>query len=190
MKNPQKETRAAKSPVIRILLWLDEKAEEQISICSLAIITAVMTLQVFCRYVLGNSLSWSEELCRYLLIWWGMLSLSYCIKKRNSIRVEMIKNLLPKRIQYLLSILENLIMIVFCLYMCIPSWKFLLTVIHNGQTSPAMNIPLFLIQSSPLAAFFLGALRSFQNLIIEIKAGCKTKDMGSLEDKAERRDGQ
>ena len=35
--------------------------------------TGVLVLQVFCRYALDASLSWSEELSRYLMIWIAML---------------------------------------------------------------------------------------------------------------------
>ncbi|MEC8794791.1 MAG: TRAP transporter small permease subunit, partial [Pseudomonadota bacterium] len=35
----------------------------------MALIVVIMIAQVFARYVLGDSLIWAEELCRYLLIW-------------------------------------------------------------------------------------------------------------------------
>ena len=58
----------------KILHWLDENLEEFILVIFLIAMTLIMGIQVFCRYVLGMSLSWSEELTRYLFIWCGFLS--------------------------------------------------------------------------------------------------------------------
>lgn len=52
----------------KILHWLDENLEEFILVIFLIAMTLIMGIQVFCRYVLGMSLSWSEELTRYLFI--------------------------------------------------------------------------------------------------------------------------
>ena len=49
----------------KILHWLDENLEEFILVIFLIAMTLIMGIQVFCRYVLGMSLSWSEELTRY-----------------------------------------------------------------------------------------------------------------------------
>lgn len=65
----------------KILHWLDENLEEFILVIFLIAMTLIMGIQIFCRYVLGMSLSWSEELTRYLFIWCGFLSVSYCSKK-------------------------------------------------------------------------------------------------------------
>ena len=45
------------------------RAEEIFSSLSLAAMTLLIAVQVFQRYVLQNSLDWSEELARYLFIW-------------------------------------------------------------------------------------------------------------------------
>ena len=51
----------------KILHWLDENLEEFILVIFLIAMTLIMGIQIFCRYVLGMSLSWSEELTRYLV---------------------------------------------------------------------------------------------------------------------------
>ena len=58
----------------KTLHWLDENLEEFILVIFLIAMTLIMGIQVLCRYVLGMSLSWSEELTRYLFIWCGFLS--------------------------------------------------------------------------------------------------------------------
>lgn len=65
---------------MKIIRWLDDNLEEALLIALLVTMTLLMGLQVFSRYILNASLSWSEELTRYLFIWSGFLSISYCIK--------------------------------------------------------------------------------------------------------------
>lgn len=64
----------------KVLNRIDEYLEEVLLAGALAAMAVIMGVQVFFRYVLGASLSWSEELTRYLFIWAGFLSVSYCTK--------------------------------------------------------------------------------------------------------------
>ena len=48
---------------------IDESLEEILMVLMLAAMTLIMGCQVFSRYILGVSLSWSEEITRYLFIW-------------------------------------------------------------------------------------------------------------------------
>lgn len=79
------------------LRWLDQNLEECLMVFLLAAMTVIMGIQVFSRYALGMALTWSEELTRYLFIWAGFLSVSYCTKKCISIKIEQFVALFPKR---------------------------------------------------------------------------------------------
>ena len=70
---------------MKILKWLDDNLEETILLVLLVIMTGLMGIQIISRYIFNASLSWSEELTRYLFIWSGFISISYCIKKWISI---------------------------------------------------------------------------------------------------------
>ena len=52
----------------KILCGLDEYLEEVLLVILLAAMAVIMGVQVFCRYALSMSLTWSEELTRYLFI--------------------------------------------------------------------------------------------------------------------------
>ena len=57
----------------KILHYLDEYLEEILMVIFLIAMTLIMGIQVFSRYVLGMSLSWSEEITRYLFHMVGFL---------------------------------------------------------------------------------------------------------------------
>ena len=80
-----------------MLKWLDENLEEFLMVALLIAMTVIMGIQVFARYALGASLSWSEELTRYLFIWSGFISVSYCTKKCISIKIEQFVAMFSRR---------------------------------------------------------------------------------------------
>lgn len=69
---------------------------------AIALLVATMTLlfvSTCLRYFLNITLSWSEELCRYMVIWFSFLGSGIGI--RNSIHVgfDLIKNKLPEKVK-------------------------------------------------------------------------------------------
>ena len=76
---------------MKVLKWLDNNLEQAILLILLCGMTIVMGGQIIARYAFSASLSWSEELTRYLFIWCGFLSVSYCSKKCLSIKIEQFK---------------------------------------------------------------------------------------------------
>ena len=163
---------------ILFFAWLEENFVEMISIILMIAIAVIMGIQVCARYVFNSSLSWSEELCIYMFIWMGFLSLSYCIRNKSSIKVEMIVDMLPRKLKLSISILENLIMLVFYFYMCFPAFEFVQGVINSGQLSSAMKLPMYYLQVAPLATFILAVLRSAQGIVEAIRLLGKTNQAG------------
>ena len=81
----------------KTVIWLDNYLEEFFMVISLILMTVIMGIQVFSRYVLGSAPSWSEEITRYLFVWSGFLSVSYCTKKCISIKIEQFVSIFPRR---------------------------------------------------------------------------------------------
>ena len=65
---------------MKILRWLNRYSEELLLVAMLVAMVVVEVLQIFMRRVMGSSLSWAEELVRYLFIWSGFLSISFTIR--------------------------------------------------------------------------------------------------------------
>ncbi len=153
----------------KLLHGLDEYLEEVLLVILLACMAVIMGIQVFCRYVLSMSLSWSEELTRYLFIWAGFLSISYCTKRCISIKIEQFVALFPKRGKALFKVINHTVELILFFYLLPFSWRYLNLAIAAGQTSPALGIPMYLVQAAPLAGFLLAAVRILQRWVIEWK---------------------
>mgnify|MGYP003047164544 CR=1 FL=1 len=85
--------------------WLNENFEKIFMVTGLLAIILFITWQVIYRYIITQFIEragaavWTEELSRYIFIWISYLALSVAIKKRSSIRVDIIYDKLPERLQ-------------------------------------------------------------------------------------------
>lgn len=154
---------------MRIIKWLDDNVEEFLLVILLLAMTLIMGVQVFFRYALGMSLSWSEELTRYLFIWSGFLSVSYCSKKCLSIKIEQFVAVFPRRGRAIFKAVNHTFELIFFAYMIPFAFAYLMSAVRNGQVSPACGIPMYYIQAAPLVSFVLVAFRILQRWIIEFR---------------------
>ncbi len=153
----------------KTLHWLDENLEEFLLVVMLAAMTLIMGFQVFSRYALGQSLSWSEEITRYIFIWSGFLSVSYCSKKCLSIKIEQFVAAFPRRGRALFKVVNHTFELIFFLYMIPFSYSYMMSAVESGQLSPACGIPMYYIQAAPFVSFILVTFRILQRWIIEFR---------------------
>jgi TRAP-type C4-dicarboxylate transport system permease small subunit len=106
----------------------------------MAIMIINVSLGVFYRYVLNNSLSWTEEMARYLMIWFAFLGMSLALKEEMHVGINVIIDLLPDKIRLLFKMLGNLLVMVFLLFLLRYSINHLRIV--RIQTSPALGIKM------------------------------------------------
>lgn len=117
----------------------------KITILIVILLAAVMVLTVlvgvFFRYVLRNSLSWSEELARYLMIWAALLSISIGIKDKEHVGIQLIIRNLPIKYARILNFLVNVIILIF---LSVLSYKGMFIAIKAiPQLSLGLGISMF-----------------------------------------------
>lgn len=148
-----------------MLKAIDDYLEETILIILLVIMTAVMGIQIVSRYVFQNSLTWSEELVRYMFVWSAFLGIPFCIKHGLSIKVDQFRNLFPIPLQKALLYIDKIIIFALFLVMFIYSCLVVKATYLSGQTSPAMQIPMWIVQVSVCVSSLLSMVRSIQNFL-------------------------
>jgi len=144
-----------------------DNLEEGLMVTLLAGMAIIMIIQVFSRYALGMSLSWSEEITRYLFVWSAFVSISYCTKLTINIRIDQLIRMLSKRGRAAVKIMNLTVEFAFFSYMIPYAYKYLMATIESGQVSPACGIPMYYVQAAPLICFSLCLVRIMQRWILQ-----------------------
>ena len=118
---------------------LNRGAEVSIGIL-LAVMSIVIFMQVIYRYVFSSSLSWSEELGRYILVYLTFLGASVAVKRNSHIGVEVVVKLMPRPIARVLEWVANVLSLVFFAILIIYGSKAIKITLL--QLSPAMHIKM------------------------------------------------
>jgi TRAP-type transport system small permease protein len=91
---PAADDPAARRPPARWAARL-ERALDQVIALLLAVCAVTLIWQVFGRYVLGHSPSWSEEVARMAVAWLTMLGAAACLRDGGHIAVTSLVDALP-----------------------------------------------------------------------------------------------
>lgn len=117
-----------------------EKGLETVVFSLFALFLAVTFLQVVMRYVFNASLTWSEELARYLFIWVLMLSVALAIRDDANMKVTFILDMIPQPFKAVIRVIILLAMIAFEIYLAYYGFSLAQKVFFDP--SPAMRIPI------------------------------------------------
>ena len=107
--------------------------------------TVVVAVQVFCRYVLNQSLFWSEELARYLLVWLSFLGASVAYRRQAHPGIDVLYAKLPAAWQRITAATVHLASLSLFAVMIFFGCRFAYFV--RLQISPALYLPKWIVFS-------------------------------------------
>lgn len=73
----------------------------------LAAMLVVIVLQVASRYVFNNSLSWTEELSKSLMVWCAFLVAPWALRSSAHVGIDMFVEAMPKRGKFLVEMIVS-----------------------------------------------------------------------------------
>jgi TRAP-type C4-dicarboxylate transport system permease small subunit len=142
-----------------------EKTVYYILVVMMIVMTLTVIVQVFLRYVFSFSLSWSEEVARYLMIWVAFLGGSLALPKGLHIGVEFLITRLSPSARRRVSIFSKFMILVFLTYLIVGGFK--ITWAVRDQSSPALLFSMaYAYLSAPVGGFFM-ALQTIHSLVEE-----------------------
>ena len=102
---------------LSFLNLIDAIVQPLIRICKIAVVSCVLSIallvstSIFFRYVLNNSITWSEEIAKYLMVWMVFVGAPVAMVQSRHIAIEMFPNLFRPRIRALIFLIINLLIV-------------------------------------------------------------------------------
>lgn len=138
-------------PTEQAIEWGRQPLELTLCVILLALV-GVTFAQVLFRYVLQMSLSWSEEVARFLLMWLASLSAAYAFKTRSHFALRFVVDRLAPTTQRRVEMLVTAVVISFLGVFAWQALKFTLEV--RTMVAPATGISMAI----PYSSAFVGTV--------------------------------
>lgn len=155
--------------------WLDENFEKPFLFAGMLSIILIITFQTFYRYI-GTYFSadaagaiWTEELARFIFIWISYLAIPAAIKKRNNIRVDIIYDRLPPRLQGISWIVVDMCFLTLVAVVVVLGFNNLQMLKEFPQVAPGTGMSYFLPYLILPVGFGLMGIRLLQDLSKQVK---------------------
>lgn len=132
---------------------------------------------VIMRYVFNDARSWVDEISQYMIIWGTLIGTSVALRNNHHIKVDMLFNVLPKKVQYYVTLFAHTIGITFSLFLAFYGYRLVAFTHNTGQVSTDVGIPLYIVYSIlPLT----GALLTLRFIIKFYEAVRGTDGIGQV----------
>jgi TRAP-type C4-dicarboxylate transport system permease small subunit len=139
--------------------------EENTLLIILFVAVVLIFMQVVMRYVFQNSLSWSEELGRYLFIWLTWLSTGYAVRKKRHLRIEVLTDFFNERGKLIIDIAAMVIWCGFTIFLINKSWGITAMIWRRGQLTAALEMPAAFTYAAVPAGASIMLLRLIDEII-------------------------
>lgn len=106
----------------------------------LMLMVGVIFIQVIARYIFQNSLSWSEEVGRYLFVWISFLGAALGIPVGVHVSLDILTKRFPPSMQKVFFIISRITMLFFSVVLFRAS--LLMLELGKKQISTALKIPM------------------------------------------------
>lgn len=147
-------------------LFIWHHFEEILLVPSLAFSVGLLFVQIIMRGLFNQSITWSEEMARYLFVWQCWLGIAYSTKKGTQLRINIIHKHLRPAWSRALEIVITLVWMAFSLYLVYRGFELTNMITTYGQTSAALRIPMqYCYGAMPVGALlmFIRLVEAFYN---------------------------
>jgi C4-dicarboxylate transporter DctQ subunit len=136
------------------------RLEDLVLAAGIGLATALIALQVVLRYGFNRGLPWAEELSVYAVIWASFVAASAAIRGDSHLSVDIIAVVLRGRALGVAGRVANAIVAAFGLLLLVLGLQLVLRAAEFGQTSPALQVPMWAVYLVLPASGALMAVRA------------------------------
>lgn len=133
------------------------------------VFTVVILVSIFFRYVLNDSLVWSEQVCRYLYVWMVMLGMPIVYRAKGNVAFDLFYNKFSTRIKQLFHVITDLLIACFSGFLALQGLKY--TILKGSTIITGINLPQGYLYVSQTIGGVIMILFVIEHIIFEVKAG-------------------
>lgn len=122
----------------KILDGIDKTLRTVLSVM-IAVFTAVILISIFFRYVLNNSLVWSEQVCRYIYVWMVMLAMPVVYRAKANVAFDMLYKKCSPQLKRGIEFVTDILIGFFAGFLALQGWNY--TILKGGTIITGINLP-------------------------------------------------
>lgn len=146
--------------------WL-VRAEIVVAILLAAVLLGLVALQVFTRFVLHAPLIWTEEVARFVFVWFVFVSATFVTSRRKQIVVQLFS---ARRSGRVMAGIDAFAALLGAVTAAVLAYGSVLMMQHSARlVLPASNIPQSIFYASAAVGFVLIAVHSLVNVYLSIR---------------------
>jgi TRAP-type C4-dicarboxylate transport system permease small subunit len=141
--------------LLRTLERVFVRTNEVVVVLLMMVMTALVLLNVITRYGFQFSVTWAEELSRFVMIWVTYIGAGLALRQGNHVAFEYVQSLLPPRVVPWLRAAIAVAILVFLAYLTWFGWEF--SQLTMRQRSAVLGVPRGMVGLAiPIGATVLG----------------------------------
>ena len=117
--------------------WISVTARNSAGMLLIAM-TAIVLIQIVFRYVLNDSLIWTEEVSKTMMVWGAFLIAPWAYRNGVNVSIQMFTDELPSSLRRLLQLALNLLVI----WIIVVFWSESFGMVDRGFSIRAASLPL------------------------------------------------
>lgn len=121
------------------------------------VITAIVCAGVYWRYFLNDSLSWTEETAKFLMVWMVFTGCPIALKQHGHAAIDALPNALPGRLRQALQMVIYCVIVVLMALLVKYGWAFMLNA-RVQQTATTQISMMYVFASMPFGGFVMGLI--------------------------------
>lgn len=166
--------------IVDVNAWYN-RIECEFGVALLWAMLICMSFQIIQRFVFGGGNTWSEEISRYMYIWFTLITVSYALLNNAHIKVDACMAVFPKKIRPYVIILGLLIIMAYCVVMVIYGVQMVQLNLAMGNVSLGLHLPMGIVYAITPLSHVVIFIRCIQRLIM-IYLGEDVKDIDEAEE--------
>ena len=139
------------------------------------VLTVMLTLQVFSRFVLGHSWTWMEEFATIMFVWMIYLAISAAVTHRKHLRIDVLLEAVPFQAKKVMLIASNVIFAAFNIYISVIMVD-VIKLLGSSKTT-MLGIPQQLVYIVIPIGLIISVIRLVQDTLKLLKE--EKKDLGA-----------